>query len=205
MTDSQAPAAPLADPGPPPPPPSSLPGGWDRFFAWVRGIGLSRTDGWIGGVCAGIAARIGIDPIIVRGVFVVAALFGLPMFLVYAVGWALLPDLEGRIHLQELTRRRFDPAMVGIGLMLLVGFFPVVPWFFAGVLPFGFLVPSVWFEPTPFGVLGTFVVVAAIGGLIYLLVRSSRRTPTAGAPDPRTASADQTAAGSSAHVDSGVD
>ncbi|MCR2809014.1 MULTISPECIES: PspC domain-containing protein [unclassified Microbacterium] len=195
MTDSSAApvAAPLADPGPPPPAPGGRSGAGDRFFSWVSGLGLARADGWIGGVCAGIAARLGIDPVIVRGVFVIAALFGLPVFLVYAAAWALLPDVLGRIHLRELLQRRFDPAMVGIGLMLLVGLFPVVPWFFAAALPFGFVLPGAWFDLTPWGVLSTLVFIALLGGVVFLIARaSSRRAPMSGvssAADPRMASA----------------
>lgn len=200
-------APPLADPGPAPAPPAGRPGGWDRFFAWVSGLGMVRSDGWLGGVCAGLAARIGVDPIIVRGVFVVAALFGLPMFLVYAVGWALLPDLSGRIHLRELTRRRFDPAMVGIAIMIVIGFFPVVPWFFAVTFPFGVFDGIGWFDLTPWGVLSTLLFVALIGGVIYLIARSSNRAPASGMPpvtDPRQASADPAAPGEPAPDDSGL-
>lgn len=200
-------AVPLTDPGPAPAPPAGRPGGWDRFFAWVSGLGMVRADGWLGGVCSGIASRIGVDPIIVRGVFVVAALFGLPMFLVYAVGWALLPDLTGRIQLRELTRRRFDPAMVGIAIMIVIGFFPVVPWFFAVTLPFGVFDGFRWFDLSPWGVLSTFLLVAVIGAVIYLVVRSSNRVPSSGetsVTDPRQASADPTASGEPAPDDSGL-
>ncbi|WP_127476910.1 PspC domain-containing protein [Microbacterium sulfonylureivorans] len=205
MTDATAAqdAAPLADPGPPPPPPAGRPRGWDRVFEWLTDLGIARGDGWIGGVCAGLAARIGIDPVIVRGVFVVAALFGLPMFLVYGIAWALLPDILGRIHLRDLLARRFDPAMVGIGLMLLVGLFPVVPWFFAAALPFG-----PFFDWSPWGAFWTLFAVAAIGGVIFLIARSSsHRAPTSGvAPvtDPRTASADPSDSGEPAQDHSGV-
>lgn len=202
-TNAAPDAAPLADPGPPPPSPGGRASSWDRFFAWLTDLGLARGDGWIGGVCAGLAARIGIDPIIVRGIFVVAALFGLPMFLVYGLAWALLPDLSGRIHLRDLIDRRFDPAMVGIGLMLLIGIFPVVPWFFAAALPFG-----PFFDWSPWGAFWTLVTVAVIGGVIYLIARSSsHRAPTSGRPpgmDPRRASADPGDAGEPAQDDSGV-
>ncbi len=211
MTESHAEtdAAPPAHPGPPPAPPFGAPTRGDRFFAWLRDLGVIRADGWIGGVCAGIAHRISIDPVIVRGIFVVAALFSLPMFLVYAIGWALLPDTAGRIHVQELVRRRFDPAMVGIGLLLLLSVFPVTQWFFGVVLPFGYIVPA-FPQLSPFAVLATFAVIAVILGLIYVAVRSSRRAaPTGGVPasDPRTASADPGAAfavdrsGVDAHAD----
>ena len=109
MTDTSATGERLADPGPPPPPPQ-LPTGSDRFFSWVRGLGIARADGWLGGVCAGIAARLRIDPIIVRGIVVVAALFGLPMLVIYAVSWALLPDITGRIH--DWLEREFESGSV---------------------------------------------------------------------------------------------
>ena len=204
--DAASPAAAehLPDPDPASFPPDGRPGGGDRFFAWVSDLGMVRADGWLGGVCAGIASRIGVDPVIVRGVFVVAALFGLPVFVVYAVGWALLPDLEGRIHLRELVQRRFDPAIIGIAVMLVLGSFPVVPWFFAVALPFGVFDGIRWFEPTPLRVLSALLLVAVVGGAIYLLARSPRRAPSSGVPDPRTASADPKAPGAPARDDSGV-
>jgi len=43
----------------------------DRFFGWLRGLGIMRTtsDRWFAGVAAGIAGRANIDPLIVRGIF----------------------------------------------------------------------------------------------------------------------------------------
>ena len=80
MTDTTS--APPADPGPPPTAPPGVPTGSDRFFSWVQGLGIVRGDAWLGGVCGGIAARVRIDPLIVRGIFVVVALLGFPALLV---------------------------------------------------------------------------------------------------------------------------
>ena len=80
----------------------SAPG--DRFFAWSAGLGVVRGDGWLGGVAAGLAARMRVDPLIVRGILVVAGLFGFPVLFLYAIAWALLPDLDERIPLQEAVR-----------------------------------------------------------------------------------------------------
>ena len=96
------------------------------FFSWLRGLGVPRRQGWLGGVCAGLAARIGIDPIIVRGIVVVVAILGAPFVLLYAAAWLLLPDLEGRIHLERLIGGVVDPAVVGIAVMGVVGLIPVV-------------------------------------------------------------------------------
>lgn len=170
MSTSTEPHA--TDPGPPPPRPAA-PTGSDRFFAWVRGLGVVRADGWLGGVCAGIAARIRVDAAIVRGIVVVAAVLGFPMLLLYAIAWALLPDVGGRIHLREATRGRFDPAMVAIIILMVVGFVPVVPWF-------GWMMPG-W-GTGPLAVIGWIIGSVLAVALVILVVRASARpAPGSGA------------------------
>ena len=95
--------------------PGDVPASENTFFDWMRGLRVPRQPGWIGGVCAGIAARLGIDPIIVRGIVVVLAVLGGPALLLYAAAWLLLPDNYDRIHLQELFRGNFTKAHAGIG------------------------------------------------------------------------------------------
>ncbi|MGP6204327.1 PspC domain-containing protein [Microbacterium sp. F2] len=170
---------PATDPGPPPPRPTGAPTGADRFFAWVRGLGVVRADGWLGGVCAGIAARIRVDAAIVRGIVVVAAVLGFPMLLLYAIAWALLPDVGGRIHLREATRGRFDPAMVAIIILLVVGFVPVVPWF-------GWMVPG-W-NTGPLAIIGWIVGSVLAVALVILVVRASARPATGSGASPTSAS-----------------
>lgn len=155
----------------------------DRFFAWVAGLGIARSDGWIGGVAAGIASRLRIDPLIVRGVLVVATLCGLPLVVVYAVAWALLPDAEGRIHLRELMRGRFEPAQLGILAGVAFGLFASGPSLFS--LLFGAVVTS-YGEPflvlglSPFGMFLFIIGLVLIGILLVLIVRAARRTPGTG-------------------------
>ncbi|MGO3147237.1 MAG: PspC domain-containing protein [Leucobacter sp.] len=96
------------------------------FFAWLRQLGISRgTDRWFAGVAGGIAQRAGIDPIIVRGIFVVLALLGGPGILLYLAGWLLLPDQGGRIHLEEVFRGRAGTAAVVVSVA--VGALVVLP------------------------------------------------------------------------------
>ncbi|KAF2418062.1 PspC domain-containing protein [Microbacterium sp. B35-30] len=189
MTDTTS--APPTDPGPPPPAPPEAPHASDRFFDWVRGLGIARGDAWLGGVCGGLAARLRIDPIIVRGIFVVVALLGFPALLVYAIAWALLPDTDGRIHLRELFHGRYDQAMTGVFIIAAIGFVPVVPWLR------NVLLWPVWaltgFAPwawdggaagvSALDVLGFLLGIALIGGLVFLIVRSARadRSPWAAA------------------------
>ncbi len=206
MTASRA-SAPI-DPPPAPPaeprPPAQASTIWasprgERFFAWTAGLGIVRGDGWAGGVAAGLAARMGVDPLIARGIFVVVALFGFPALFLYALAWALLPDLDGRIPLQEALRGNFDPALVGVAACVLLGLFPA---------PLAVLIgaPSLDSFLRPTGLLVALVCLGIVAGLIVLIVRAARvrpraidpRHPVATTPDQRTASAASDAPDSSA-------
>src|SRR5690625_2076881 len=112
---------------PPRTPDGSQPSGSrpNSFFGWVRGTGLRRTDDrWIAGVCGGVAERTGLDPMLVRGIAIVVALLGGPLFLAYAAGWALLPDTTGSIHVQRMLQGIFDPALIAIGVLVVLTFMP---------------------------------------------------------------------------------
>ncbi|MEV8336862.1 PspC domain-containing protein [Leucobacter sp. NPDC077196] len=103
---------------PPPSGPAGPPAG-HGFFTWLRGLGVTRSaDGWFAGVAAGIAHRLRIDPIIVRGIFVVLALLGGPGILLYLIGWLLLPDPNGRIHVEEIVRGRAETGMIVAAVIL---------------------------------------------------------------------------------------
>ncbi|WP_161498963.1 PspC domain-containing protein [Cryobacterium aureum] len=151
-----------------------------RFFDWIRGSGLNRDgDRWIAGVCGGIAARTGLDPLIVRGIAVVLAILGGPIVFAYAVGWALLPRGAGRIYAEDAIRGRFEPAMIAIGALLL---FTVVPLFR------GFW----WNDPTGFwtdrlsGVFSFGWGLAVTAGIVWLVVYLVRRAKKPRpAPDSR--------------------
>ncbi|NUP73776.1 MAG: PspC domain-containing protein [Sinomonas sp.] len=84
------------------------------FFGWIRGLGVTRgSDRWAGGVASGLAHRWGVDPILVRGLFIVAAIFLGIGVLAYGVLWLLLPEPDGRIHVQEAMRGRWTAGMTG--------------------------------------------------------------------------------------------
>lgn len=91
------------------------------FFDWLRGLGIERSssDRWFAGVASGIAARAGIDPLIVRGVFVVLAILGGPGLLLYLAGWLLLPNRSGTIHAEEIVRGRAQTGTVVTAAILL--------------------------------------------------------------------------------------
>ena len=53
----------------------------------------SRDDRMIGGVAGGIAHHLGIDPVVVRLVFVVLALAGGGGILAYFIAWIVIPEV----------------------------------------------------------------------------------------------------------------
>ncbi|GIG35307.1 PspC domain-containing protein [Cellulomonas pakistanensis] len=124
-------------PGPvPPPAPPSDGHGTSGFFDAIRRAGLTRSqDRWVGGVAGGLAARFGIDPLLARGIVGVSMLLGFG-FVLYGLAWALLPEqADGRIHLEETIRGRFDIALLGAIALVVVGFSGGDWWFAWG--PFG--------------------------------------------------------------------
>lgn len=89
--------SPYGPAGQPPRPPAA------GFFDSLRRTGLVRTrDRWVGGVAGGVARRLGVDPVLVRCVWIVLCVFTGLGLLLYGLGWALLPEEEdGRIHAQQ--------------------------------------------------------------------------------------------------------
>lgn len=178
--------------------PAQVPGGSpnpDRFFAWLRRLGIVRSDDrWFAGVAGGIAARAGIDPLIVRGVFVVLALLGGPGILLYLAGWLMLPDTHGRLHLEDIVRGRAPTGLIVAAALL--GVFVALPILFSVVTgifggwwftdAWGIIAPPEWLRVT-LAVLWYAVVLPAliIGGIIWWAqVRGRGPSPsrTPGAP-----------------------
>lgn len=193
MTSTSTPPA-TGEPGGAPAGPTAPPPSDDRFFAWLRSLGVPRQPGWIGGVAAGIAARLGIDPIIVRGVLVVVALFLPVAFLAYGAAWLLLPDTTGRIHLESMLRGVFDSALVGISAFVLVGLLGFGgPWWFGGWI----WDIDEWVGPFRwFGVLWLMLVLAGVVTLIVWLAR--RASPASAVPSDAPATAPSASAAGTA-------
>ncbi|PWC03628.1 hypothetical protein DCE94_11490 [Agromyces badenianii] len=173
------------------------PGTGTGFSPWLRRLGVPRRSGWLGGVCAGVAARLGIDPIIVRGIVVVIALLGAPLVLLYAVAWLLLPDTDGEIHFERLTRGIVDPAIVGIAVMGVIGLVPLVQ---GGWLGWRWWPDMTISDPIfgsdltwPLRVLWVLLIVGAVIALVVWLARRASQNPPDGG-GPRMASAATAAA-----------
>lgn len=92
------------------------------FFAWIRRSGMMRGDDrWIGGVCSGLAARLGWSPTLVRALVLGSAVLGGFGLALYAIAWVLLPDArDGRILAEELIAGRWDWNMLGAIIVLVM-------------------------------------------------------------------------------------
>jgi phage shock protein PspC (stress-responsive transcriptional regulator) len=150
------------------------PVGGTQFFDWVRSLGFVRgRDRWLAGVCGAVAARTGLDPLVVRGIAVVVAILGGPIFFLYALGWALMPDESGRSLAEQAVRQVFEPAMIAVGVLLLLTF---VPWM-QGIWWQG--PPEVWGMPGWLEVLlRTSWAIGLTVGIILLVVYIAKRVPS---------------------------
>jgi phage shock protein PspC (stress-responsive transcriptional regulator) len=153
--DTTTPSGPEPTPGAAPAEPAGAHAS-NSFFAGVRRLGITRSDDrWIGGVSGGIGDRFGIDPLLVRGIFVATLLLGGLGLVAYGAAWALLPERrDGRIHLEEMILGRFDIALLGALAFVIVGLGRGDSWFF-------FWGPPGWVQ----GLLW----VAFVGGIVTLI------------------------------------
>ncbi|MBM6402005.1 PspC domain-containing protein [Phycicoccus sonneratiae] len=99
-------------------PPAGGPTVLDDGLERLRGVGVRRdTDRrWFGGVCAGIAARFDVDPLLIRAAAIaltIAGGIGLPIYLVL---WLLLPDRGGEI-LGERAMRHGDAWAIVLAVL----------------------------------------------------------------------------------------
>src|SRR4051794_7991780 len=92
-----------------------------QFFDRIRRYGAVRPDDgrWFAGVAAALARRWGVDPLLVRGGFVLLAIFGGIGLLLYGLGWLFLPHPDGRIHAQEVLRGVVTAGFIG-GLLFVL-------------------------------------------------------------------------------------
>ncbi|WP_394939592.1 PspC domain-containing protein [Psychromicrobium sp. YIM B11713] len=168
----------------------------NNFFGWLRSLGIVRgSDRWIGGVASGVAARWGIDPIIVRGIIVVASIFFGIGLLAYGLAWALLPEPDGRIHVQEVGKGTWSSGMTGATIFALLGILP----FWRGLIFFN-IFDSGWWFPWPLiwlaGIVG--VIIWAVNRGKTSRPRSSQSDTYRPTPYRPTATTGQAANGSTA-------
>ncbi|KGN37557.1 PspC domain-containing protein [Knoellia subterranea] len=76
---------------------------WDDILS--TGIRRDRSRQWFGGVCAGIARKVDVDPVLIRAAVIALTLFGGFGVVVYLIAWLLLPDETGRIMARDAIGR----------------------------------------------------------------------------------------------------
>ncbi|WP_114908146.1 PspC domain-containing protein [Ornithinimicrobium murale] len=139
---------------------SRRPNGTDTFLDGLRRIDMRRSDdGWIGGVCAGLATRLGLDPLVIRALFAVLGLaLGLGI-LAYLAAWLLVPDTDEKVHLEEALRHG-EAGSVVLLVATVLSIFGTFGWFGGGWFAGG-----LWAGNFFWGLLG---LVLLIGGVAWL-------------------------------------
>ena len=136
-----------------------------------------RDDRVIGGVASGFARWLGIDPVIVRVVLVVLAVFGGSGLILYAAGWLFIPEEGAEANeAQKLLEGSGQPGSTGRVAFIVVGACLAII-VLGGALSFG---PwnGVWFV----GGGGSLLLLLAAGGLVLWLVNRDRAMQPAGYP-----------------------
>ncbi len=183
-TSSTTSPGPTSSPGPTTPPSGAAPSGRPP-------LARSRSDRKVAGVAGGIAAYLGIDPLILRIVIVILTLFGGSGLLLYAAGWLLIPE-EGDEHSEIeriIGRDRTRGPSTGAVIVTVVGLIVLVTSLGVGAA-FGryrwFGGPDIW----------PLVVVGAVVAVVWYSRRDQTAGPTAAPPvaQPATPAASATAA-----------
>ena len=133
-----------------------------------RTLRRDPAHGYLGGVCAGLARELRVDPLFIRVGFLAAALAGGMGIAIYVIAWALLPADSTRTGRPGTLRggRAAVEVALGVGLLLL-----------AALLTFREL--GLWFSDA---IAWPLVLVASGGALIW---RQSLGTPAPTAPERR--------------------
>jgi phage shock protein PspC (stress-responsive transcriptional regulator) len=145
---------------PPPPPPAP------------RTRLKRRTDDKvIAGVCSGVGAYLGVDPVLVRIAVVMLTLAGLSGVVLYIVGWIVMPEARPGEPLPppamgENGRRAGAAVLLVAALLLLM----------AG--------PATWGDRAWWPGRGLFLPLLFLGAGIYLLLRDTSGDAPPGAPGP---------------------
>lgn len=108
--------------------------GGRQFFDAMRRSGYFRSQSrWLGGVAGGLARRFNVDPLIARVIILVLCLATGLGAIAYAAAWVLLPEeRDGRIHAEEMIRGNFDGALIGAGILTLLGLGNLYPFVLRG-------------------------------------------------------------------------
>ena len=179
------------------------PGREAAFFTTIRSWGITRSDDRLfGGVATGVGERIGLARVPARILTVVAAfVLGGLVTVAYAAAWALLPDRQGRIIIQDFGR-----GVPNVGALIVIAIFALVGFGSIGDSGIG-NGAQFWHWGSDTGVFGwssgwgvaasiagAIVFLAVVGGIVAVIVwavREGRKSPPSQPPvwaAPRTPS-----------------
>lgn len=88
----------------------------ENIYRSLRSIPFRRgPKRWVGGICGGLAAKFGWDPLVVRIAVLISFLFPFIGLATYLVAWLLLPWQDGSIPLERALTggRRSGPGQPG--------------------------------------------------------------------------------------------
>lgn len=82
-----------------------------------RRLTRSRDDRMLAGVCGGLAAYTGVDPVVFRVVVAVASILGGAGIAAYVIAWLVLPEAsDGTSHAESILKDRHRPQVLRIVL-----------------------------------------------------------------------------------------
>jgi phage shock protein PspC (stress-responsive transcriptional regulator) len=133
----------------------------------------SQSDKVIAGVAGGFARWLGIDPVIVRVILVVLAVFGGSGLLLYVIGWLFIPaEGTSTSSADEFFRQSRQPGSTARTVLIVVG---VV----VAVIVFLNLIGAVF---GGWGGGGSVLLLLAVGALVLYLMNRQPAAPVAAVP-----------------------
>jgi phage shock protein PspC (stress-responsive transcriptional regulator) len=98
----------------------------------------TRDGRKVAGIAAGIGARYGVDPVVVRVALVVTTLFGGAGVLVYLLAWLFLPEEGDEVSaFESMINRGHSSTSTTVTVILCLALIPASSWFFGGTWFFG--------------------------------------------------------------------
>ncbi len=142
----------------------------EQVLDQLRRLRRSRSDKVIAGVCGGLGRSLGVDPLLIRIIVAVLAVFGAGVVL-YALGWLLLPVDDGTPSVGAQALQRGEHTRSGT-VWLAVVLAIAVAIGIAGAF-------NRWDGPI-------LLTLAVVGLFVWLLRRQPAQTPTVQTPTVQT-------------------
>ncbi len=109
----------------------------------VKRLYRSRRDKVIGGICGGLGGYLGVDPVVIRVIWLAAVLLAGTGFLAYLIAWIIVPEAPAGEDPGPVERTADPSKVAGIALIAiaLIWFAGKVGMPHMGQLPWGWIGP----------------------------------------------------------------